>query len=46
MKRYRLYFGNHSMRSFHSIDDAIDWADRCLSCPANLYDYDEYLCTI
>ena len=46
MRRYRLYFGR-SMKSFHTMDAALDWADLNLTdCPANLYDFDEYLCTI
>ena len=47
MKRFRLHWGNHSLRTKHTIHELLDWAELCLhDCHANVFDGDEYICTL
>lgn len=47
MKRFRLYWGNHSIRTRHTITELLDWAERFLhDCHANVFDGEEYICTL
>ena len=47
MKRFRLYWGNHSIRTRHTLEELLDWAERFLhDCHANVFDGEEYICTL
>lgn len=47
MRRFRLYWGEHNIRTKGTIEELLDWAERCLhDCHANLFDGDEYICTL
>lgn len=47
MRRFRIYFGNHSMRSFDTEEAAVAWADRFLKGHhVNVFDRHEYLYTL
>lgn len=47
MRRFRLHWGEHSIRTKDTAEELLTWAKNCLhDAHANLFDGEEYICTV